>query len=164
MGLIWNAWWRCWSLTKKRTVRQVAHMAHMKARKSGFGLAIFCWSGCFQTIFQAATSARPAHCFVIWAFNLYTSCNDFGADMLHIMCFKLHRELCLTCACTMEYTMRVLAEKGGVLGPLNWRFVKSWRGFFMMQLLIDTWLHVILPHHGFQHISRHQRLQWKCFR
>ena len=82
---------------------------------------------------------------------------------IHIMYFKLHRELCLTCACTMECTVyhacfsdavilrgwSLSAEKGGVLGPLNWRFVKSWRRICMMQLLIDTWLHVILPHHGF---------------
>ena len=82
---------------------------------------------------------------------------------IHIMYFKLHRELCLTCACTMECTVyhacfsdavivrgwSLSAEKGGVLGPLNWRFVKSWRRICMMQLLIDTCLHVILPHHGF---------------
>ena len=34
----------------------------------------------------------------------------------------------------------------------------------LWNLLTDTWLHVILPHHEFQHISRHQGLQWKCFR
>ena len=37
-------------------------------------------------------------------------CPSGGADMLHIiMYFKLHRELCFTCPCTMEYTMRVFA-------------------------------------------------------
>ena len=34
----------------------------------------------------------------------------------------------------------------------------------LWNLLTDTWLHVILLHHEFQHISRHQALQWKCFR
>ena len=34
----------------------------------------------------------------------------------------------------------------------------------LWNLLTDTWLHVILAHHEFQHISRQQGLQWKCFR
>ena len=60
---------------------------------------------------------------------------------IHIMYFKLHRELCLTCPCTMEYTMCVLVTrwscmlisqcwKGWCIGPIELTVCEILKGNF----------------------------------
>ena len=102
---------------------------------------------------------RPAVCQPVTTIQVLMSHDELSLHWAHMphmmkMNFKFHRESSLTWQWRMPCVLIPLKRM------VHWA---DWTDG-LWNLLTDTWLHVILLHHEFQHISRQQGLQWKCFR